>query len=143
RTLAVAQSAGASLARANQAPATDAAGTTKLNDRLGSDGFANREKATKELGTIGVPAPDAVGEAAPHVKAPTIRRAEEAQERRSSEEADVRTDLEAKASIKREEYEQVLNQLRDRELNRRKAALEGALAIIRELIDARRRLSEL
>ena len=95
RPSAVAPYARASFASARQAPATDAAGTTKLKDRLIGDGFGNWEKATKEFGTIGVRALDVLGKATPHVEAPTIPRAEEAQEQRPVKEVDRRADLEA------------------------------------------------
>jgi RNA polymerase sigma factor (sigma-70 family) len=86
RPSAVAPYARASLASAEQAPATDAAGTTKLNDRLIGDGLADWENIIKEVVKIGTQAPDALDQAAPHVEAPAMRPVEEAPAQRCAEE---------------------------------------------------------
>jgi RNA polymerase sigma factor (sigma-70 family) len=65
RTLAAGQAGGGTTASVLQTPkASDQAQIPKLIDQLGSDKFAERERATKELDKIGVPALEALRKAA-------------------------------------------------------------------------------
>lgn len=77
-TLAAGQPDGETATPASQTQkASDAAQVPKLIDKLGSDRFAEREKATKELDRIGAPALDALRKAAQSDDPERKRRAEE------------------------------------------------------------------